>query len=80
MANDPKEIDFTMPSGLRIRTMDILLDGSAMILDRDGELVASFDPRRGEWRGTLAGDAPTIVLSHDVAARIVAGLAKGQSE
>lgn len=76
MSEDPKEIDFITASGLRIRTMDILVDDSAMILDRDGEMISLFDPRRREWRGGELGDAPQLVLSHSIATEIARLLAK----
>lgn len=75
---DPKEIDFTLPGGLRVRTMDIMLDNEVMILDRDGEMITRFNARRGEWTpgsGDL-GDSTQLVLSHNIAAQIARRLAK----
>lgn len=54
----------------------VSVDDSAMILDRDGEMISLFDPRRREWRGGELGDAPQLVLSHSIATEIARLLAK----
>lgn len=61
-----QEIDFSY-HGLRIRTMEIVPEGGAMILDRNNELCALYLPRDG-WRGSRSiRDFDQLVLSHGAA-------------
>lgn len=70
------EIDFTTESGLRVRTMDILPDGDAMILNVSGSMAAWYDSRRQEWRGGGLDGATQLVLSTSLATEIARLLAK----
>lgn len=69
------EIDISY-QGLRLRTMDVLPDGGAMILSEADELCALFTPREG-WRGSRAArDFKTIVLSEQTLAVLVSSAPK----